>query len=167
VTGPDGVATAKLYSATSWANWLLWGSVTHRDVVELQVPKHVLSRPVRPRGARHVDWGKLAAGGDDWVAYLKLLLARRIAARLVSAGDPGEELAFLMNALMVRSTDGQVGLFEIRKYADLLKDSAQDGFDRTFADDEGGTIRVQNLGGGVIRVESRAYRTRDVFGMLQ
>lgn len=157
----EGRAIAKSYLACALSNYLLVKAVAMRHVMEQQVPPTVLLEPEdEPEDAGIV-------GTEDRRTLRRYILERETYGP--SNGDHPDLLEYgrwlgmsQETAYMLGMSAGS-GFFYLNQSIEHLplKGITRQGYDRTFRPVCGGSIRLQNLGQGRIRVEMNLLRIYD------
>ena len=160
----EGRATAKSYRAEIWSNYLLVVTPAMRRVVELQVPQRVLLEPTDGE----VE-GYLVGTENCRTLRGYIFNASHEVGSYPVFEQPGSRiLGFLSGGNFV------TGMMAAGAYDSLetsikhlpLKGITQQGYDRTFRPVPGGSIRLQNLGQGRIRVEMNLLRIYDPLALV-
>jgi hypothetical protein len=159
----NGLAIAKSYKAGLGVNYLVVKTPAQRSVAEIRVPESLL-KPLAERKALH--------DSDDPEADPLLEYLDEIRAELSFTPDTppaGMQIAHIISSyggfLMAFSMGGAHGALELSIGEVPLKGISEEGFDRTFHTVKGGSLRVQNLGGGRIRIETNLLRFYDPLDM--
>ena len=160
----EGRVIAKSYRAELWSNYLLVVTPAMRRVVELQVPQRVLLEPTDGE----VE-GYLVGTENCRTLRGYIFNASHEVGSYPVFEQPGSRiLAFLSGGNFV------TGMMAAGAYDSLetsikhlpLKGITQQGYDRTFRPVPGGSIRLQNLGQGRIRVEMNLLRIYDPLALV-
>ena len=160
----EGRATAKSYRAEIWSNYLLVVTPAMRRVVELQVPQRVLLEPTDGE----VE-GYLVGTENCRTLRGYIFNASHEVGSYPVFEQPGSRiLAFLSGGNFV------TGMMAAGAYDSLetsikrlpLKGITRQGYDCTFCPVPGGSIRLQNLGQGRIRVELNLLRIYDPLALV-
>jgi hypothetical protein len=164
----EGRAIAKSYCAELWSNYLLVTVPAMRRVVELQVPPRVLLEPTD----EEVD--EYRVGTENCRTLRSYIL------NAMHEVDPGSAfwlrpppllLAFLSGVNYMTFTFAHGGFYGFYGLEGSIKDLPMEGitrqgYDRTFSPEVGGSIRIQNLGQGRIRVEMNLLRIYDPLALV-
>lgn len=156
----EGRAIAKSYRAELWSNYLLVTAPAMRRVVELQVPPSVLLEPTD----KEVD-GYLV-GTENCRTLRSYILNAMHEVDPYSDSyeqDTGRFLAGLSGANFMTGMSAYGGFYDLEQSIKHLplKGITRQGYDCTFCPVPGGSIRLQNLGQGRIRVELNLLRIYD------
>jgi hypothetical protein len=79
--------------------------------------------------------------------------------------EDGPSLALSYHMYMF-SHNGVITMRDLAKRPDLFRGVTEDGFDRTFRNDWGGTLRIQDLGDRRIRIETKHFELTDPLVLL-
>jgi len=155
----EGRVTAKSYRAELWSNYLLVTTPAIRRVVELQVPPSVLLEPTDGE----VE-GYLVGTENCRTLRGYIFNASHEVGSYPVFEQPGSRiLGFLSggNFVTVMMAAGAYHSLETSIQHLPLDGITQPGYDRTFRPVLGGSMRLQNLGQGRIRVEMNFLRLYD------
>ncbi len=165
----EGRVISKSYRADVWSNYLLTKVAAIRRVVEVQVPPSVL-----------LELGE-AKKDASYVAYVRTEDCRTLRSYISNAmcevptaeDDPPDLMeCWLLGASHVTRYMLLMSVYQDFEYLDNsiwclpLNGLTQQGYDRTFRPVCGGSIRLQNLGQGRIRVEMNLLRVYDPLALM-
>jgi hypothetical protein len=161
----EGRVIAKSYRAELWSNYLLVTAPAMRRVVELQVPPRVLLEPTD----KEVD-GYLVGTENCRTLRSYILNAMHEVDSYTDCyeQDTGRFLAGLSGANFMTGMSAYGGFYDLeRSIKDLpMEGITRQGYDRTFRPVCRGSIRLQNLGQGRIRVKLNLLRIYDPLGLV-
>jgi len=165
----DGVVVSKVYSSSGFGFWLLCQSIAKRWVMEIEVPEHLYVSP--PVEGLVEQWG---------YNYYRLTptnaleyLIRNFEEHSTASRDarrPGKDEQMRWSFVSY-----EAGMFSYEKdpppeklwnQTASLVGMTQEGFDWTYHDPFGGTLRVQNLGHRRFRLESKYFGLFDPLMLL-
>ncbi|MGC9455632.1 MAG: hypothetical protein ACP5HU_12335 [Phycisphaerae bacterium] len=158
-TDAQGRVVAKSYFAHAWSNYLLFTAVAMRHVVEVHVPADLLADPA-------------ATDPDDGLIGIENCpTLRSHVINVMSSLDPRPVCDYdaLKLPMVASGANYMAGMSFGGGYHDLvwsitglpLEGLNEDGYDRTFRPVAGGSIRLQNLERGRIRIEANLFRVYD------
>lgn len=159
----NGLAIAKSYEALLAVNYLVVKTPARRSVVEIRVPESLLKPPADRKALQDCD----DTESDSVVRYIFDVRAElSFTPRVPPAGMRiAHIIANYYGVLMAFSMEGAHSALESSLGEVPLKGISEEGFDRTYRTVEGGSLRVQNLGGGRIRIETNLLRFYDPLDM--
>ena len=156
---------AKSYSAGLWSSYGLVVAPAMRQVVELQVPPSV---PLEP--GNHEEGVSIVGTANCRSLRSYIINALHEMGQVYDSGEqsPPPQLLVWLSGVNYMTGMSALGGFDAleRSIGNLpLKGITRQGYDRTFRPVCGGSIRLQNLGQGRIRVEMNFLRLYDPAGL--
>lgn len=163
-TDAVGNVTAKSYSAAAYGHWLAFQTGAMRSVAEIIVPEQFYCAP--PAEGLAEAWTTYKPPEEPTNALEYIMRVRfdwdEPQFGLSRDGQHLVPFSFSMSALWgMDATDALPDIKDLLGQTKALVGMTQEGFDRTFRNTYGGTLRVRNLGGRRLRFEGRTFEILD------